>query len=105
MSNIDLESLPYPMFETTEEEKGWLRVVYPLLTGKDNNYYLCCALDDTFGYDLVKELLDKILSSLDGCLSLTSHFGQFGYHFQFTFKARAELRKIWIRKLLEYTGE
>lgn len=101
LESLNLDDLPYPMFETTEEEKGWLEQVYPLLTAHNSDQYLCCILDDTFGMDIVGDLIGKVQSSLGGCLSLVSYLGVF----DLSWGARADLRRVWIRKLLEYTGE
>jgi len=101
LESLNLDDLPYPMFETTEQEKVWLQLVSPQLSAKNSDYYLCCILNDVLGEDVVVDLVDKVQSSLDDCLSLVSYLGAF----YISNSEKVLLRQIWIRKLLEYKGE
>jgi len=49
MTNIDLESLPYPMFTTTEGEKECLRKALPHISYKNCDYFLCVIVDEIVG--------------------------------------------------------
>ena len=95
MTNIDLESLPYPMFTTTEEEKECLRAVSHNLNG--SKYFLCNLVIACSMWGLV----DKIVHSLEG----NSHLSGYLDYYPDNHDDMAEMRRIWIRKLLEYTGE
>jgi len=103
MSNIDLENLPYPMFETTEEEKMILRDVLD-----STNYEHLCNRVTAYRYEPLREtcakLLVKIRGAINSCDTLEGYFYTMpdGYNFC---EHGFELRNIWIRKLLEYAGE
>jgi hypothetical protein len=102
MNNIDLESLPYPMFETTEGEKDCLREALPYITEEDREYFLCLIVTHTINNACGRALREKIKQvigehyALPDCLGLGDNEDDVMH---------AELRRIWIRKLLEYTGE
>lgn len=101
MTNTDLESLPYPMFTTTEGEKECLRKALPHISYKNYNYYLCVIVDEIVGGEHATELVDKITWAVSYQSSTLCTKLQFFPEE----KDMAEMRRIWIRKLLEYTGE
>jgi hypothetical protein len=108
MSEIDINSLPYPMFKTTPEEKEILRKCLPVLkNGAD--FYLCVIL--TFhGVGHTKDLdslKDKIQGILHPSLGLRNYIkSKLTLSFNDDFSISSyELRIVWINKLLEYTGE
>lgn len=106
MTNIYLESLPYPMFTTTEGEKECLRKALPYISCKDCDYYLCVIVDEIVGGEHAAELVDKITwaVSSQGVYQQSSTLCN-KLEFFPEEKDMAEMRRIWIRKLLEYTGE
>lgn len=97
-----LESLKYPMFETTEQEKELLREARKFISAENSRYFLCrilrfqvkpaCAYGD---------LILKIREKLGTEHTLTKYLG-LSY---LDSEECAELRRIWIDKLLEYKGE
>jgi hypothetical protein len=101
MTSIDLESLPYPMFTTTEEEKECLREAYHFIKVYNADFFLCLILKDIVGGMASHKITDKIqkIFGYDG--TLNSYLEQGGVDF----RQSAEMRRIWIRKLLKYTGE
>jgi hypothetical protein len=101
MNNIDLESLPYPMFKTTQEEKDCLRFVLPYLTDDDYGFFLCNILEHYApSTKIVNGLVGKIGVVLAGYRMLCAYLRVYLEPEQ-----DAELRRIWVRKLLTYTGE
>lgn len=96
---MNLHELNYPMFETTDEEKELLRKASDLLTLKNNDYFLCCVLNDfmegTAVQDLIAKIQDKVYHTLTTYLDVYLPEEQ----------DKVNIRKIWIEKLLNYTGE
>ena len=106
MSNIDLESLPYPMFETTGEEKEVLREALLLISEYRYSYFLCLIVEHRTSLDCRAELRTKIENSLkEGSEYEAPTLDEFFGLVDVTPTMMADLRRIWIRKLLEYTGE
>jgi len=92
-TEISLQDLPFPMFETTEEEKEELRDA--LFSQKT---HLCNRID-------MQSLKFKIREVLNGMSTLEGYFdrnGDFPYFFE---DHGHEVRNIWIKKLLAYKGE
>jgi len=90
---INLENLPYPMFETTEEEKEELRIA--LFGGYT---HLCNRTD-------MGSLKFKIIKAITPSSTLEGYFGRnggFSYYFE---DHGREVRNIWINKLIAYKGE
>lgn len=102
MTNIDLESLPYPMFTTTEGEKECLRKALPHIAEEGREYFLCLLVTYTIDHPCGRELREKIEQVIGGHYTLSDCLGLGDSEDDVI---HAELRRIWIRKLLEYTGE
>lgn len=102
MNQEQLESLPYPIFETTEEEKVCLMEALPLLREEDYNYFLCHILECRVGGEVALKLKTKVSRAVGECYTLSDCLG-LGHHKDDTL--HAELRRIWIRKLLAYSPE
>ena len=86
---INLEDLPFPMFETTEEEKEELREALSCPAT-----HLCNRVGSLGMKNKIRKALypHRILES---CLERDDIFGE----------NRHQLRNIWINKLLAYKGE
>ena len=86
---INLEDLPFPMFETTEEEKEELREALSCPAT-----HLCNRVGSLGMKNKIRKALypDRIL---EGYLDRDDIFGE----------CRHQLRNIWINKLLAYKGE
>lgn len=102
MSQEQLENLPYPMFETTEEEKECLRMASQLISDRDFNYFLCNILEYDVGGDIACGLKSKVFGSVKEDFTLSDYLGV-GHNEDDAL--HAELRRIWIRKLLAYKPE
>lgn len=102
MNQEQLESLPYPMFETTDEEKECLITALGLISDRDFNYFLCNILDYDVGGDIAYGLKGKVFGSVKEDSTLSDYLG-LGYNEDDAL--HAELRRIWIRNLLAYKGE
>ena len=102
MNQEQLESLPYPMFNTTEGEKACLMEALPFIRVDDYNYFLCHILEFTITGEVALELKTKVMNATNKHYTLSDYLG-LGYHEDDTL--HAELRRIWIRKLLAYKGE
>ena len=102
MNQEQLESLPYPMFETTEEEKECLQMALSLVQEEYYNYFLCHILDHKIGGDIACGLRDKVFGSVKEDYTLSDHLKLGGHGDD---ALHAELRRIWIRKLLAYKPE
>jgi len=102
LESLNLDDLPYPMFKTTVKEKNCLLKALPIITEDSNNYFLCHILQrqvDDVVSDSIREKVNTSVGNdytLSDCLGL-GHLKDDVLH--------AELRRIWIRKLLEYKGE
>lgn len=98
---MDIINLPYPMFETTEQEKKLLRKaeLHIADTSKDM-LWLCNALSEVSTYTENARLKNKISASIHGRSSLL-------YHLNITVESEIEaryIRRVWITKLLNYKG-
>jgi hypothetical protein len=102
MNQEELENLPYPMFETTEEEKECLRMALGFITEENYNYFLCHILDYEVGEDIACGLKGKVFGSVKKHFTLSDYLG-LGHNKDDAL--HAELRRIWIRKLLAYKPE
>lgn len=103
MNQEELENLPYPMFNTTKEEKDCLYGIMTRISPKDRDYFLCILLEHTTRLTPVIEALkDKIKQSVGEHYTLSDLLGLGDIECD---ELQAELRRIWIRKLLEYKGE
>lgn len=99
MNKEDLENLPYPMFGTTVKEKKCLKEALQFITEEDQNYFLCLILQDDICSSVALKLKHKVEEAI-------------GYHYTLSDlfelgdsrddELHAELRRIWIRKLLAY---
>lgn len=103
MNQEQLESLPYPMFETTEEEKECLKLALQLISDYARSHFLCIIVQYDVGMDCGNELRDKIEDTLGGYggKTLDTFLGLSGLKPT----EMAELRRIWIRKLLAHKSE
>lgn len=110
MNQECMESLSYPMFATTEEEKLILEKV---LSCELNTPHLCLRLLK-LGAHYTLRLRQKVSNSLQGEPALEYYlFGGYAYEslpkdiksFYATPTNAHELRNIWVRKLLTYKGE
>ena len=102
---INLEDLPFPMFETTEEEKEELhRVIRVMQIGGTDSYFICNTLRDRFN-----NLRTKINYALEGNGTLNdyldSKIGGEYYSSRVCDELLLSLRVIWVNKLLAYKGE
>ena len=90
------------MFETTEEEKDCLREALPLISEEDREYFLCLTLTYNIGSTCGWALRDKIEEVIGDHYTLSDCLGLGEWEDD---RIHAELRRIWIRKLLEYRGK
>lgn len=91
---MNLHELNYPMFETTKAEKEELKEVlkvYPNINGN----WLCSYTKGS--------LKDKIQNCLAAYGFLSYYV--FPQEYEAPSEEYVEIRKIWIEKLLNYTGE
>lgn len=102
LESLNLDSLPYPMFKTTLKEKKCLLEVLPLITDEDCNYFLCHILERSVGGDTAFKLKTKVGKAVGEHYTLSDYLG-LGCHRDDVL--HAELRRIWIRKLLAYKPE
>lgn len=102
MNQKQLESLPYPMFKTTEEEKECLRTALSFMKEQRYDYFLCHILYYSVGGGVAHRLKDKVFGSVKEDYTLSDYLG-LGHNTDDTL--HAELRRIWIRKLLAYKPE
>lgn len=102
MNQEQLESLPCPMFKTTKAEKKCLRGVLPFISEDNYNYFLCHILNCQIGSVVAYGLKDKVARSVAEFYTLSDYCG-LGDNNDGTLQA--ELRRIWIRKLLAYKPE
>lgn len=98
MNKEQLESLPYPMFETNWYEKLILKSVL----GVKDTKYLCIRVKRYSPFPFSGGLVRKISRSCCGLLDSVKGFPEIhGYdHY-----VSVEMRNIWIRKLLAYKPE
>jgi phospholipid N-methyltransferase len=111
MNQEQLESLPYPIFETTEEEKETLKLA---LSPHFSTFFLCVRLR-SLGFSENRELVNKVRESLrdEEVLEYFLFGGADNYELLPSVQkayldnnnTAYELRNIWIRKLLAYKGE
>lgn len=103
MNQEQLESLPYPIFETTGEEKLILRD----LIDNTNYAHLCTRVAD-YRYKSISEacgeLTRKIQGAINFCHTLEHYLDPMPDDYSFC-EHGFELRNIWIRKLLAYNPE
>jgi len=109
MNQAQMESLKYPMFTTTPEEKLILEKV---LSTEFETFFLCIKLR---GLGAPLTLRMKVRDSIkDECALEYYLFGGVEAYeslptdikdFYNTYDNANELRNIWIRKLLAYKGE
>ena len=102
LDGVSLEHLPYPMFETTEEEKECLLLAMRFIKEEDHNYFLCHILEYDVGGYIAYGLREELSSSIGLHFTLSDYLG-LGENINDTI--HAEIRRIWIRKLLEYKEE
>lgn len=119
MKNFNLLSLPYPMFETTEEEKQLLRKAE--IKYASNIYFLigddwrglCDCIPNTLSVS-GSLLREKVRNSLGSYIFLHSllldsnkkfETSYLGLNVNNRYKLLVTLRKIWISKLLNYKPE
>ena len=102
MNQEQLENLPYPMFKTTEGEKACLMEALPFIRVGDYNYFLCHILEFTITGEVALELKTKVMNAAGEHYTLSDYLG-LGHHEDDTL--HAELRRIWIHKLLAYSPE
>ncbi len=97
MQEFDFDSVQYPMFELTEEEKGWLLEVkgkheYPYLCDRlrfllgSRTSQLCCKIQEVLG--------GEYLTTLEDALFIRWKYG----------RERCKLRDVWIDKLIEFNS-
>jgi len=101
---INLEDLPYPMFETTEEEKEELREVlkvYPI----GGSSWLCDYTEGSLRLKIQKSLEDIEHAFITGYVYEQAQLEFEMSYDTFLYQYRYEVRKIWINKLLAYEGE
>lgn len=107
---MDILNLKYPMFKTTEAEKVLLRKIEVQLVhslGGKWNYFICNMLDVNYTYTAML-LKKKINNTLDNAFTLSSYLH---YHHPELAIGDANdyiqnyLRRVWITKLLNYTGK
>jgi len=109
MNQAQMESLKYPMFTTTPEEKLILEKV---LSTEFETFFLCCKLrrieaplslrkkvGDSIGDEVVLEYY--LFGGCEAYESLPYDTKDFYNNYD----NANELRNIWIRKLLAYEGE
>ena len=90
MTDINnLEDLPYPMFETTEEEKEELRRALRCMF-----IHLCNRVESRALKRKIREAISPY-EVLESYLKRDGLFSAYGF----------QLRDIWINKLLAYKGE
>lgn len=110
---MNIEDLDYPLFETTDEEKEVLRKALVELDKPNSRSLLCHLVRDIVGVEFVNyPLLDKIMKALDRTgslfLYLTRNMEVYQpqyIQFEKIYKIEPrDIRKIWIKLLLEYKG-
>lgn len=109
MNQEQLESLPYPMFKTTGEEKEILKLA---TANNFSSFFLCIRLNRL---GAKRTLVEKVRNSLqdEEVLEYFLFGGMESYEslpsakkdYLNTYEVACELRNIWIRKLLAYKGE
>lgn len=109
---MDLLKLPYPIFKTTPEERELLRrCEFWYVENPDSFKGLCYVLRGMswFNSEAYNILSDKVLGSW-----FFMDFDLFGVKYQNMLnrlsysdglRIRSAVRRIWINKLLAYTGE
>lgn len=106
--SIDLQNLPYPMFELSKAEIEALKKAHRLIQSEASGMrYLCTVLQLWVGNPSL--LVGKIQKSLNGDFTLNGYlneevqtetnFHEVGHYINF------QLRLIWIEKLLAQTGD
>ena len=101
MDKLDLETLPYPMFKTNWYEKRILRKALKY----NESEYLCVRILHVKPMFRRYSFIDKVHRSCGGLLTRHIRLNTPGLSPKWTGVEEIELRKIWIRKLLEYKGE
>ena len=97
MTEPELENLPYPMFKTNWYEK---RILNKALN-ETNSTYLCHRIKYEVRPFFNTDLIEKVQKCSEGQLaSKLATTVEMMYQIN-----TAELRNIWIRKLLAYKGE
>jgi hypothetical protein len=100
--NIEHLDLPFPLFEVIEDEALLLQMAYGKIILGD--HYLCrilSRLNDSFA-DSKFSLRNKIYLSLTTSIELSDQIGE---TYTDVWKLNmADLRKVWVRKLLEHNG-
>ena len=117
---INFADLPYPMFETTPEEKEVLRKAelhYASSPYSDIEWFPLCTVicDLKVPQEIELSLLAKISESLEDFCTVYGYMRGHSYEFlilatnlagsEDDIALRVLLRRFWIVKLLNYTGE
>lgn len=107
---IEIQNLPYPMFELCEEDKQLLTKAYVALSQPDGNQFLCNRLGSNIfePYELVQSLIDKIRIAINYNGTLNNYFRSLGHDIgngHWDDVTGCKVRMIWIEKLLTQTGD